>query len=98
MPSPWPKSVLVSAGTPVDIFAADGVEAATRTLLVQNVGSNPVRTGYRENAPGASDIGNVIAPGEFHFLSRAEAPDTQWLWIPASAARVVYQPYIDPTA
>ena len=93
MPSPWPKSVIVEAGVPVDIFAADGVEAAENNLTIQNIGSCSIMTGFRAPAPLTSDTGFRVAPRETAVLTRPlAAGDKQWLWVGSGSARLLYEP------
>ena len=93
MPSPWPKSVIVESGVPVDIFAADGVEATENNLTIQNIGSRSIMTGFRAAAPVASDAGFRVAPRETAILTRPPiAGDIQWLWVNSGSARLLYEP------
>ena len=98
MASPWPKSVLVRTGTPVDIFAADGIDDSIDLLVIQNQSTQPVLTGEREAAPIMSTRGFRNPTDLIAVLKRPQgANDKQWLWVTSSAARVVYAPYVEPT-
>ena len=96
MASPWPKTVLVTVGTPVDLFAQDGVDDTINTLVVQNLSQQPIRMGDREAAPVKTEVGfKLVTDATVHAIRSEVATDKTWLWVASSASRIVYAPYVE---
>ena len=96
MASPWPKTVLVTVGTPVDLFAQDGVDDTINTLVVQNLSSQPVRMGDREAAPVKTEIGfKLITDATVHAIRSVVAADKRGYGLrparPGSSMRLMWK-------